>query len=178
MQSLVVRLERCVACKSCEIACAVHRGSLAKRLPEAIFETPAPLARVRVEDTGAEQGFPVQCRHCEDAPCLDACPSGALHRHAEGLVLVHDDRCIGCWMCVMVCPFGAPRPFGISKKMIKCDRCTGMDGPFCVDSCPTGALVLMDPQEVAQERRRAYAAALAPALHSVSPHRLTTPPPE
>jgi carbon-monoxide dehydrogenase iron sulfur subunit len=177
MQSLVVRLERCVACKSCEIACALHRGSLAKRLPEAMFETPAPLARVRVEDTGVACGFPVQCRHCEDAPCLDACPSAALHRDAEGLVLVHDERCIGCWMCVMVCPFGAPQPFGTSKKMIKCDRCTGMDAPFCVDACPTRALMLMDAETVAAERRKSFAAARLPVPHVASPHRLTPAPP-
>jgi carbon-monoxide dehydrogenase iron sulfur subunit len=150
MKSILVNPERCVACKSCEIACAVNRSSLSKRLPEAIYETPAPLARVRVEDTGTDNGFPVQCRHCEDAPCLDACPAKALYRDAGGLVLLHDERCIGCWMCVMVCPFGAPQPFRQVRKMLKCDQCTGMDAPFCVESCPTGALVFLDPQQLAQ----------------------------
>jgi carbon-monoxide dehydrogenase iron sulfur subunit len=150
MQSIFVNSERCVACKSCEIACALNRSSLSKRLPEAIFETPSPLSRVRVEDTDAEGGFPIQCRHCADAPCLDACPAKALYRDTNGLVLLRDERCIGCWMCVMVCPFGAPQPFRHFRKMVKCDQCTGMDAPFCVDSCPTHALLLLDPEEIAR----------------------------
>jgi carbon-monoxide dehydrogenase iron sulfur subunit len=67
-----VNSERCVACRSREVACALNRSSLSKRLPEAIYETLSPLARVRVEDTDTENGFPVQCRHFGDAPCLDA----------------------------------------------------------------------------------------------------------
>jgi carbon-monoxide dehydrogenase iron sulfur subunit len=150
MKTIFVNPELCVACKSCEIACAVNRSSLSKRLPEAMFESPSPLSRVRVEETGGECGFPVQCRHCEDAPCLDACPAKALYRDPEGLVLLHDERCIGCWMCVMVCPFGAPQPFRNVRKMLKCDRCHGMDAPFCVDACPTKALVLFDPEAIAR----------------------------
>lgn len=150
MKSIFVNVERCVACKSCEIACALNRSSLSKRLPEAISETPSPISRVRVEDTDAEGGFPVQCRHCADAPCLDACPAKALYRDATGLVLLSDERCIGCWMCVMVCPFGAPQPFRHYRKMIKCDQCIGMDAPSCVDSCPTHALLFLDPEEIAR----------------------------
>ncbi|HTX55422.1 MAG TPA: 4Fe-4S dicluster domain-containing protein [Candidatus Baltobacteraceae bacterium] len=150
MQTIFVDPDLCVACKSCEIACAVNRSSLSKRLPEAMFESPSPLSRVRVEETGTDCGFPIQCRHCEDAPCLDACPAKALYRDDEGLVLLHDERCIGCWMCVMVCPFGAPQPFRNIRKMLKCDRCVGMDAPFCVESCPTKALVLLDPEAIAR----------------------------
>jgi NAD-dependent dihydropyrimidine dehydrogenase PreA subunit len=72
MKAIFVNSERCVACKSCEVACALNRSSVSKRLPDAIYETPSPLARVRVEDTGADNGFPVQCRHWGDARCLDA----------------------------------------------------------------------------------------------------------
>jgi carbon-monoxide dehydrogenase iron sulfur subunit len=175
MRSILVCPERCVACRSCEIACAVHRGSLAKRLPDAIHETPAPLARLRVEDPGTGGGFPVQCRHCQDAPCLDACPSGALHRDAAGLVLVHDARCIGCWMCVMVCPFGAPQPFRDSRSMVKCDACAGMDGPYCVESCPTGALVCTEAEEFSEQRRRALSGKLLAALTFRSRRGLAQP---
>jgi anaerobic carbon-monoxide dehydrogenase iron sulfur subunit len=150
MKSILVNSKRCVACKSGEIACALNRSSLSKRLPEAIYESPAPLARLRVEDTGTEHGFPLQCRHCQDAPCLDACPAKALYREAAGLVLLHDERCVGCWMCVMVCPFGAPQPFRDFRMMIKCDQCAGMDAPFCVERCPTHALLFLDPEFIAQ----------------------------
>jgi anaerobic carbon-monoxide dehydrogenase iron sulfur subunit len=151
MKFIWVDRERCVSCKSCEIACAVNRSSLSRRLPEAIYEAIAPLSRVRVEALGTEKGFPLQCRHCEDAPCLDACPAGALFRDLEGLVLVHDERCIGCWMCIMVCPFGAPQPFREFRKVIKCDRCAGMEAPACVESCPTHALILADSEQLVAE---------------------------
>ena len=152
MKTIFVDMERCVACRTCEIACALHRSSLSHRLPEAIYEETPPLSRVRVEPTGTEKGFPIQCRHCEDAPCLDACPAGALYRDEEGLVLVHDQRCIGCWMCVMVWPFWGPPAVRQFPKIIKCDRCKGMEAVYCVESCPTKALVLADPEEMAKGR--------------------------
>jgi len=152
MRSILVNVGRCVACKTCEISCALNRSSLSKRLPEAIYEEILPLSRVRVESTGTERGFPMQCRHCDVAPCLDACPAGALYRDEEGLVLTHDGRCIGCWMCLMVCPFGAPQPFRNFRKVIKCDRCKGIGAPYCVESCPTQALILLDPKEIIRER--------------------------
>jgi carbon-monoxide dehydrogenase iron sulfur subunit len=150
MKSIFVKTDRCVGCKTCEIACALNRSSLSRRLPEAIYEAVAPLSRVRVDPAGEEGSFPIQCRHCEDAPCLEACPSGALYRDPEGLVLTDENRCIGCWMCVMVCPFGSAQPFRSFKKMVKCDRCKGMDGPYCVESCPTRALMLIDPEDIAR----------------------------
>ncbi len=153
MKTIFVDSERCIACKSCEIACALQRSSLSKRLPEALYEPVAPMSRVNVIPTGMDRGFAIQCRHCEDAPCLDACPSGALYREPEGLVMTHDERCIGCWMCIMVCPFGAPQPFRDSRKIIKCDQCRGMDAPQCVESCPTHALRLLDPEEIARRAR-------------------------
>ena len=149
MKSIFVNSERCVGCRSCEIACALNRSSVSGRFPEAIYEEVQPMARLRVEPVTGEGGFPIQCRHCQDAPCMDGCPSGALYRDEEGLVLVHAERCIGCWMCVMVCPFGAPQPFRHFRKVIKCDRCKGRDEPYCVESCPTHALVFMDTEEMA-----------------------------
>jgi anaerobic carbon-monoxide dehydrogenase iron sulfur subunit len=152
MKTIFVNPERCVACRTCEIACAVNRSSLSRKLPEAIYEAVPPLPRVRVEPGATEKGFPVQCRHCDEAPCLDACPAGALYRDEEGLVGVRDERCVGCWMCVMVCPFGAPQPFRSYRKIIKCDRCKGMESTYCVESCPTGAMILVDSEDIASGR--------------------------
>lgn len=168
MKSILVNPERCTGCRSCEIACAVNRSSVSRKLPEAIYESVPPLSRVGVEPAGPENGFPVQCRHCEDPPCLDACPAGALYRDEEGLVLVHDERCVGCWMCLMVCPFGAPRPFRQYRKMIKCDRCKGMEAPYCVESCPTRALVLIDSEDIARGRFKLPRKGSLAALNFVS----------
>ncbi len=150
MKSIFVNPERCTACRACEIACAVNRSSISRKMPEAIYEALPPLPRVRVDRGETEKGFPIQCRHCEVAPCLDACPAAAIYRDEEGLVLVHDERCIGCWMCIMVCPFGAPQPFRNFRKVLKCDQCKGMDMAFCVESCPTHALMLIDPEDIAR----------------------------
>ena len=133
-KEIFVRIDRCVACKTCEIQCALKRSSLSQRLPEAIYEAVSPMPRLQVQPIGDHGSLPIQCRHCEDAPCLDACPSGALQREKDGLVIMQEGKCIGCWMCLMVCPFGAIKPFREFRKAIKCDSCLGMGRePYLVD---------------------------------------------
>ncbi len=148
MKEIIVDVARCVGCKSCELQCALMRDSLSQKFPQAIYEPVAPAPRVMVEALGKKGSFPVQCRHCTDAPCLDACPSGALYRGDQEAVLYAEPRCIGCWMCVMVCPFGAVAPRRTAKKVMKCDRCTGMEEPYCVAACPTSALLFVEAAEL------------------------------
>ena len=155
-KEIFVRIDRCLACKTCEIQCALKRSSLSQRLPEAIYEKPLPLPRLQVQPLGEKGGIPIQCRHCQDAPCLDACPSGALEREKDGLVVMRGEKCIGCWMCLMVCPFGAIKPFRQFKKIIKCDSCAGMDEPYCVAHCPTGALVFMEREQFLKEHGKDF----------------------
>ena len=144
---------RCLACRSCELACAINRDSVSKALASAFAEEVRPTARVMVQ--GTEQiALPVQCRHCEEALCIDTCPTGALYRADDGRVLFDDNRCIGCWMCVAVCPFGAIKPSGAGKVAIKCDACWGMERPFCVDACPTKALAFVDPEKMRRIAKR------------------------
>ena len=78
-------------------------------------------------------------------------------------------------MCIMVCPFGAPQPFRSFRKMIKCDQCTEMDAPFCVESCPTHALVLVDPEEIAQGKWRPQTESVLRGLDFVSAKGLARP---
>ena len=75
--------------------------------------------------------------------------TGALTKDPETGATVHDeDKCVGCWMCVMVCPFGAIRPGAEDKIAVKCDMCPDEDGFECVDACPTGALIICDVEPV------------------------------
>ena len=144
MKRIWVDGEKCLGCKSCELACAVERNSVSKTLAGAIREAIRPMPRVAV---GGETGgsFPVQCRHCEDAACIAVCPSGAMHRRADsGTVVVDASKCRGCWMCVMACSFGAVRPLTGFKVAAKCDACIDMIEPACVAACPTGALLYGD----------------------------------
>lgn len=157
MKEILVDLEKCLACKTCEITCAVEH-SQSKNLFSAIFEKPLPKQRVFVEYAeGYELGtsFPIQCRHCEDAPCVGACISGAMTKDEKtGIVSVDEDRCIGCSMCVMVCPFGVIVPAEETRISLKCDQCKHREIPACVESCPLEALQYLDPGEVTEEKRK------------------------
>ncbi len=153
MPEIMVDPSRCMACRSCEIACGINRDSVSKAVAGAFREELRPTPRVVVQ--GNETlAIPMQCRHCEDALCLDTCPSGALYRAEDGRVLFDDNRCVGCWMCVAVCPFGAIKPNSAGKVAIKCDACFGMERPFCVDSCPTKALAYVDTEGMRQKAKR------------------------
>jgi len=153
MKGIFIDIEKCIGCKSCEIYCAVSH-SASKQIFSAIFEDPLPAERVKVESYNAFS-IPIQCRHCEEAPCVDACPSGALSKETEtGIVAMDQGRCIGCWMCAMVCPFGAIIPKMDSKVIIKCDRCPDLDEPACVNACPTNALLFGELSEVMKKSRK------------------------
>lgn len=158
MKRLFIRIDRCLGCRSCEIACAVEH-SLSKDLFSAISETPLPKKRLYVHQV-EERKFPILCRHCDDAPCLNACLSGALWRDERGAVRMKREKCIGCWTCIMVCPYGIiGREFREGRWIsIGCDLCPDRDAPACVASCPTKALGFAEPEEFAALRRRTFAA--------------------
>jgi len=157
---IIVDIEKCLACKSCELACAlVHSKSGV--LEEAVLELPRPQRMVTVEAAG-EFGVPLQCRHCEDAPCITVCPTAAIYRHsAETPVLINPDLCIGCKFCLIVCPFGVINLSRDGKAVTKCDLCTARtevgEEPACVSACPTRALQFCEITEMLTERRRAAA---------------------
>jgi carbon-monoxide dehydrogenase iron sulfur subunit len=156
MKVIGVHLDRCTGCKTCELYCAAERGSDGKTLLKAVQESPTPKPRVRVEGNN-QLPIALQCRHCLNAPCIDACLTGALTREAKSnLVVVQEDRCIACWTCTMFCPYGVIYPWPDRKIALKCDRCAFMDNPVCVEVCPCKALELVDVEEMdkAFEHRR------------------------
>lgn len=156
-KGIIVEIEKCLACKSCEIACAVAH-SRSKVLQEATQEQPKPQSRVTVLAAG-EFAVPLQCRHCEDAPCITVCPTAAIHRQeTEGPVLIEQDKCIGCKYCLVVCPFGVIEVSRDGKVMVKCDLCfertKAGQVPACVEACPTKALKLGSEKDLAAGKRQ------------------------
>jgi carbon-monoxide dehydrogenase iron sulfur subunit len=157
---IVCRIERCMGCHSCEIACAVAH-SQSQDLQGAIEEDCRPQSRVKVEAVGGH-GLPLQCRHCENAPCVMVCPTEAIHCDGEGApVLIDDQRCIGCKLCMVVCPFGVIESAPGGKAVVKCDLCAARtaagEQPACVAACLTHALQFVDIEEYNRQKRKAAA---------------------
>jgi carbon-monoxide dehydrogenase iron sulfur subunit len=157
MKRIFCEIEKCLACRSCELACAAaHTQS--KSLSKAIQEGDILRSRIHVEAID-EKGtlhqvrtIAIQCRYCDDPACAVACISGGIRKDDEtGDVIVNLDKCVGCWSCIMVCPIGAITRNGNMHQALKCDRCSNLEEPACIIACPTGALVLCE-EAVAEKR--------------------------
>lgn len=141
-------VSRCSGCMACVVACQDQNDTIAFRHVTCYESGEYPSARISF--------FSLACQQCGDAPCLMACPTGAISRQKEGgIVLVDFDRCIGCHSCELACPFGAPR-FLEEGKMAKCDLChirmdNGMK-PACVLVCPTRALDVGPIEELSKKK--------------------------
>jgi carbon-monoxide dehydrogenase iron sulfur subunit len=142
MKKIYIREEYCMNCRLCEVHCIMQNSRTKNILKAYKGEYPKPVSRVRVEQRGY-LSFALQCRHCEDAPCHEACLTGAMHRDGEtGAILCDEERCVGCWMCIMVCPFGViARNVEGRKAISKCNLCKGEATPICVKMCPNEAVV-------------------------------------
>jgi Fe-S-cluster-containing hydrogenase component 2 len=162
-----------MACRGCEVACAMAHVE-ADDLGPAIAAGALPRIYLESADRFA---VPLQCRHCEDAPCVRVCPSGALgRRDLSAPVLVDQEKCIGCTFCVEACPFGVIRVARTAANgsaetrvaVIKCDLCVARQsaglGPACVAACPTRALALEEVDENARKSRARTAAAALVAV--------------
>jgi anaerobic carbon-monoxide dehydrogenase iron sulfur subunit len=152
-KEIFIRLDRCMGCHSCEMACAVAH-STSQSLYGALFEKPTPKPRLYVEWVTPDRAVPIVCRHCEDAPCMHACIAGAISRTSAGVVVTDRDKCIGCWTCVMVCPYGVIGRHLEENKAYRCDRCPDRDIPACVNACPTRALIYQSAKDYSQNLRR------------------------
>jgi carbon-monoxide dehydrogenase iron sulfur subunit len=142
MKKIIPKEEYCIGCQLCEVYCALEH-SRSKNIHKFKNEYPLPKNRVKVEING-KTSFALSCRHCEDAPCVDACISGAMQKDPEtGIVINNHDKCVGCWMCIMSCPFGAIRKGDDEKVSLKCDFCPDLNEPACVANCPQEALIVV-----------------------------------
>jgi NAD(P)H-nitrite reductase large subunit/Fe-S-cluster-containing hydrogenase component 2 len=142
---LVFHREHCLACRGCELACSVAH-SASGELEAALAEEFPPKRRVIVA-SGSDGVEALRCEQCLEPLCAFACKSGALRRDpATGRVTLDDARCVACYMCLMVCPFGI-RPDPARDGVVRCDVCRDRATPACVEACPTGALRAHTPPD-------------------------------
>lgn len=148
MKKLVMHIGKCTGCRTCQSVCAlVHE-----------LEMNCELARIHVtKDDKNGVNVSVPCLQCSPAPCVDICPMNAISPvPATGANVIDPDKCIGCQMCMMVCPIGAVSKIEKhdQKVIIKCDLCNG--DPQCVKYCESGAIRFEEPQEVADRHSGAF----------------------
>ncbi len=150
MERLFCDPRKCVGCHACEIACAIEH-SQSKHLFSLILNGESAHPRRAVQLLGkdsyragmAGQAVSFGCHHCNPAPCVDACISGAMHKD-NGKTVCTLSQCVGCWMCVTTCPYGAITP---KETALICDLCPdradrqGRARYACIEACPTRALV-------------------------------------
>ncbi|MCM8830523.1 MAG: 4Fe-4S dicluster domain-containing protein [Candidatus Omnitrophica bacterium] len=137
MKRIFIDVERCLGCKTCEMICAI-KHSKSKNLLALIEDEVRLLPRIKVIKTEISP-LPLQCRHCPEPYCKQACISGAIEIK-EDTVLIDKEKCINCYSCIMVCPYGVIRIDREESVAIKCDLCPDEEIPPCVRSCPTKAL--------------------------------------
>jgi carbon-monoxide dehydrogenase iron sulfur subunit len=144
MKNVYINRDYCIGCRLCELFCQLQH-SQAKDLVKLFKKQAAPpLPRARLEENGPVS-LSIRCRHCSEAPCTDACLTGALTRNPEsGVINVDEEKCIGCGTCILVCPLGAIRLDTDRNIMVKCDLCQGEEVPACVANCPNEALIYAD----------------------------------
>ena len=157
---LVIDLDTCVGCQACVVNCKEWNTSgygapLSDENAYGADPNGAWLNRVHAYEEFNNENvktvhFPKSCLHCEDAPCVTVCPTGASYKRAEdGIVLVNEDWCIGCGLCAWSCPYGAREMDPTENVMKKCTLCVDriyndnipeVDRvPACVKTCPTSA---------------------------------------
>lgn len=178
MNNLVITdSDKCIGCGACEVACA-----LAHPIGTESEETLSPVnfkSRIKVVK-GPRMTTTAQCRQCDNAPCVNVCPTNALIYSKNSVQLI-EERCIACKSCAVACPFGVIEMVSVPVKQqnlgavaaplsvtlaYKCDLCVGVaGGPACIPVCPTKALSLIEPGSLAAEcakKRKKYAFSLLP----------------
>ncbi|MEW6040301.1 MAG: 4Fe-4S dicluster domain-containing protein [Elusimicrobiota bacterium] len=175
--SIFIDVNKCLSCRSCELACAVAHsssGELEKALKskepletrisvEPTEKTPKPCAASKYP-AAMKISVPLQCRHCEDAPCVAICPTKALTKQTEpqteNIVLLDSSKCIGCKWCIAVCPFGVIKMNKKGTAVVKCDLCIERlrvgELPACVAACHTKALNFKTTYDFARDKRKKF----------------------
>jgi len=162
----VIDLDRCNGCYCCQLACKdEHVGNDWSPYAKPQPDTGHFWMKIREMERGTIPKvkvtyIPTPCMHCDNAPCIPACPVGAITKRADGLVIIDPETCTGCKACIDACPYGA---IYFNEELNIAQKCTGcahiLDGngvnpeypitvPRCVDACPTEAIKFGEYEEL------------------------------
>ena len=137
--AMALEYQNCIDCRACEVACKDENGVMIgadkQRIWVGVVEGGKTLADMFLNF------YPSQCNHCEDAPCITVCPTGASHFVEGGIVKVDYDMCIICKGCMEACPYEARFVDETRHAVDKCTFCDGRIQEFgttaCSATCPT-----------------------------------------
>lgn len=142
---IIVDFKKCFACRTCEIECAFSHSKKINFLEFIVKPDKQP--SVRIKKVGRFI-TPLRCVHCDFPSCVVICPTKALKKDENGIVIIENERCVGCGLCIIVCPYGIPEIKRDKKIHTKCDLCLERlkkeQIPACVISCPNRALKFID----------------------------------
>ena len=151
---ILVDYTKCTGCRLCETVCSVMNAGVCN--PER-----ARIKIVRWEWEGLQ--IPTVCLQCDEPACVGVCPVKALSRDGKlGCVKLNSSLCIGCKLCLQVCPFGAVSYDFLKKELIKCEFCDG--DPACVKFCETKALQFVDVSDASLRKKRGLGAQVLMAI--------------
>ena len=132
----------CTGCKACQVACKDKNNLRVGLLWRRVYSITGG-DWVSSGNTWTSKPYAyelsIACNHCQNPVCVDVCPTTAMHKRDDGVVLVDAAKCIGCKYCEWVCPYGAPQFDSDIGKMTKCNFCEDYlaegKNPACVDAC-------------------------------------------
>jgi anaerobic dimethyl sulfoxide reductase subunit B (iron-sulfur subunit) len=139
---------RCTGCKTCELACKDYKDIGPEFAYRHVYDYEGGSWQQTAGGAWRQDVFlyhvSISCNHCSRPVCVHVCPTGAMHKEANGIVRVDGKVCIGCGYCALSCPYHAPKVSDVTHQSAKCDGCYDrtMAGkkPICVEACPLRAL--------------------------------------
>ncbi len=142
-----------MGCHLCEVHCQLQHATSKDPVKAFAKGSGKILPRLSIE-VKTPVSFSAQCRQCAEPPCVYACLTGALRKNPDnGIITLDTEKCIGCWTCVLVCPFAAVKQDKTLGKSLRCDLCPGEATPACVANCPNEALVYTETEGLSDDSR-------------------------